>query len=260
MADDLSRVSGVRAVSLGGSRARGTHRPDSDVDIGVYYQGSVDRDALEALAARWTGRATTVTAPGGWGPWVDGGSWLTVDGTPVDWILRDVDRVAAQCERALRGEFSFHPQPGHPLGFLDVAYAGEVAVCRPLRDGHALLEDLTRRLTPYPEPLRDAMLHNVWQADFLLDGVEKGAKGGDVAYVSLCLVTAAMLIAHGWHGAARHWVTNEKGLVPGVERLPIDTRGFSGAVASVLRDLGSSPERLQESIAAMRAVPRPPAA
>jgi predicted nucleotidyltransferase len=33
----LRRVDGVETIALGGSRARGTARPDSDVDIGLYY-------------------------------------------------------------------------------------------------------------------------------------------------------------------------------------------------------------------------------
>lgn len=40
MAARLTAVPGIRAVALGGSRARGTHRPDSDWDLGLYYRGT----------------------------------------------------------------------------------------------------------------------------------------------------------------------------------------------------------------------------
>jgi hypothetical protein len=36
----LEGVPGIIGVVLGGSRARGTHRPDSDIDIGIYYDES----------------------------------------------------------------------------------------------------------------------------------------------------------------------------------------------------------------------------
>ena len=36
----LAQTPGVIAVVLGGSYARGTARPDSDVDLGVYYEPS----------------------------------------------------------------------------------------------------------------------------------------------------------------------------------------------------------------------------
>ncbi|MGS2647610.1 nucleotidyltransferase domain-containing protein [Streptosporangium sp. LJ11] len=81
LAQRLARIPGVVAVVLGGSRARGTHRPDSDIDLGLYYRGDLDVTALRALAEQETGEQTELTAPGGWGPWVDGGgssgSWPT---------------------------------------------------------------------------------------------------------------------------------------------------------------------------------------
>jgi predicted nucleotidyltransferase len=65
LAADLAGLPGVVAVVLGGSRAAGTHRPDSDWDLGLYYVeavgpliGSRDVDAIaellgvEPLAAR----------------------------------------------------------------------------------------------------------------------------------------------------------------------------------------------------------------
>ncbi|NLP84557.1 nucleotidyltransferase domain-containing protein [Microbacterium sp. CFH 90308] len=258
MAEELVAVRGVRAVALGGSRARGAHRPDSDVDLGVYYDRELlDVDALAVLAHRWVGRRVEIAPPGGWGPWVDGGGWLSVEGTDVDWILRDIGRVREQCHRARAGEFGFFAQPGHPLGFLDVAYAGEVAVAIPLQDPEGLLSELRTLMTPYPAALRAAMFRNLWQVDFLLDGAAKGAKRGDVAYVALCATTAVMFIAHAWHAAAGEWVVNEKGLVPGVARLHVDSRGFSESAADVLADLGRDPADLTRAIDDLRALPRP---
>ncbi|HEX2774189.1 MAG TPA: nucleotidyltransferase domain-containing protein [Micromonosporaceae bacterium] len=49
--DRLVAVQGVVAIALVGSRARGTHRPDSDWDLGLYYRGDLDVDGLRALAA-----------------------------------------------------------------------------------------------------------------------------------------------------------------------------------------------------------------
>lgn len=40
----LEGVPGIVGVVLGGSRARGTHRPDSDIDIGIYYDESAGFD------------------------------------------------------------------------------------------------------------------------------------------------------------------------------------------------------------------------
>ncbi len=265
MARALAAIPGIVAVSLGGSRARGTHRPDSDFDLGVYYRpGELDLAALGALAARWTGHAIPVAGPGGWGAWVDGGAWLEVDGTRIDWILRDVARVEEQCARAARGEFAFHPQPGHPLGFLDVSYAGEVATSFALSDSAGVLADLAARVTPYPEPLRKAMIDGLWQVDFLLDAAHKGARRADTTYVALCLAHAALLVAHAWHAAAGAWVLNEKGLVPGTVRLGGSVSGsgarrFVDVATAALAHPGVTPEELAVTIDALRAAPRPSA-
>src|SRR4051812_36829252 len=95
MAVELTRVRGVVGVMLGGRRAPGDALPSPDAALGVYYEGKPDTDGLTRLASRWSGREVAVGEPGSWGPWVDAGGWLEVEGTPVDWILRDVDRVAA---------------------------------------------------------------------------------------------------------------------------------------------------------------------
>ncbi|WP_290861674.1 nucleotidyltransferase domain-containing protein [Hamadaea sp.] len=106
IADRLAEIPGVVAVALGGSRARGTHRPDSDIDLGLYYRGSLAVDQLRAVASDLTGTPTEVTEPGGWGPWVNGGGWLTVDGWRVDWIYRDLDRVRRITDEVRAGKIA----------------------------------------------------------------------------------------------------------------------------------------------------------
>ncbi|WP_253272737.1 nucleotidyltransferase domain-containing protein [Arsenicicoccus sp. oral taxon 190] len=243
-------------VTLGGSRARGTHHAGSDVDLGVYYEASgsdsdsmsLDLAALQRVASAWSDEPAPVAGPGGWGPWVDGGAWLTVAGTPVDLILRSLARVAEQTERALRAELAFHPQPGHPLGFLDVSYAGELVTARVLADPDGALSRLRSRLGGYPAPLRDALVEAAWEADFLCTVARKALPREDVTYVALCLARALMLCAHAWHARAGAWVTNEKDLVPGVARLPLDTRGFTSRAAAALSRCGPGRDELARAI------------
>ena len=49
MAGRLGEVAGVAAVTLGGSWGRGEARPDSDVDLGLYY-GTVFPPDVESAA------------------------------------------------------------------------------------------------------------------------------------------------------------------------------------------------------------------
>jgi predicted nucleotidyltransferase len=76
-------------VLLGGSRARGEHTPDSDVDLGLYlyYRHPLDVVALGDLARDVAGAGARVTRPGEWGPWVDDGGCLRSAGTAMDWDL-----------------------------------------------------------------------------------------------------------------------------------------------------------------------------
>jgi predicted nucleotidyltransferase len=65
LAARLAAVDGVVGVVLGGSRARGTHRPDSDYDLGLYYVDRLDVATLRALADEVADEPTEITEPGG---------------------------------------------------------------------------------------------------------------------------------------------------------------------------------------------------
>lgn len=258
MASDLARIRGVVGVTLGGSRARGTATNDSDADLGVYLRGDVDDAAIAALADAWSDASERDrphwTPSGGWGPWVDGGAWLVVDGTRVDWIRRDLDRVDAQWLRAERGELAFHAQPGHPLGFLDVAYCGELALARVLVDPTGALAERKKRMRRMPAPLGAALASRLWEAEFTLAGAAKAATRGDAAYVALCVAHATLLAAHAIHGRDRAWATNEKGLVAAAAKLPHAPEGFATDVAAALTLARASAPELVQSVERARAV------
>jgi len=207
-------AAGLVGVTLGGSRSRGDHVAGSDWDLGLYYRGSYAAADLTRLASQWSETPVAIGEPGTWGPWVDAGGWLTVRGEPVDWILRDLDRVEEQWSRACRGDYAFHRQPGHPLGFLDVAYVGELAQSQVIGDPTGTLSRLADQYRAYPEALVAAFESGLWEADFILQFVAKGVRRGDAIFVNACLAQCTMLCAHAVMARARRWVTNEKGLVP----------------------------------------------
>jgi len=188
-----------RRVLLGGSRARGDHSPDSDVDFGVYYRPPLDVEALTELArqiasAREPAGLVTVTRPGDWGPWVDGGAWLSIDGVPVDWIYRDLDRVHAAWTDACAGRYRFHVQAGHPLGVPDFGYAGEVGLGTVLADPTGEFTGLHARTQDYPPALAEALVDGLWEARFLVAGAREAAARTDTA-AALVADTAAACTA-----------------------------------------------------------------
>lgn len=191
IAQRLQTINGVEAIALGGSRARGTHRSDSDIDIGIYYRPAypLDLDALERLAIEIDDqhRTALVTEFGSWGPWINGGGWLTVQSIQVDFLYRDLERVSACIHKCCDGHVQIAYQPGHPHGFLTHIYLAEVALSQPLWDPKETLLKLKARSVPYPPKLKQAILTQFqWEADFSLKVGRKGISRGDVSYVAGC--------------------------------------------------------------------------
>ncbi|WP_328540716.1 nucleotidyltransferase domain-containing protein [Streptomyces sp. NBC_00344] len=237
MAERLCGVPGIRAIALGGSRARGTHRPDSDWDLGLYYRGRPDLSALTELACDIADRPVEVAAPGGWGPWVDGGAWLTVGGVAVDWILRDLDRVERVWADCREGRYEVGIQPGHPLGFWSPAYPGEVALGRVLADPAGELTALRAQTLRYPEPLRRALSEAAWEAGFSVAAARKSARSGDVLHGSLCLSRAFGVLVQSLHAHHRVWCVNEKGALAAAAALPRTPTDFAARVSAALTAL-----------------------
>ena len=240
MAARLVRVPGIEAVALGGSRARGTHRPDSDWDLGVYYRGTPDAAALASLASEFQGTPVEVAAPGGWGPWVNGGAWLTVDGVAVDWILRDLDRVESVWSDCRDGRYEVGTQAGHPLGFWSPCYVGEVALGKVLADPDGRLTVLQKAARVYPEPLRRALTEAAWEADFSVAAARKSAPAGDTLHVALCLSKAFGVLAQSLHAHHHVWCLNEKGALAAAAALPDTPADFADRVSKALRGLDAA--------------------
>jgi predicted nucleotidyltransferase len=248
LAGQLVAVPGVVGVVLGGSRARRDHTPESDTDLGLYYRRPLDTEALGALARRVGGPAARVTEPGGWGPWVDGGGWLRIDGEPVDWIYRDLDRVTAVWASAGQGRYSFHHQPGHPLGFVDIAYPGELALSRILADPAGELTALQAEVRVYPAALAEALVGGLWEGDFLVAVARKAVSRGDSTYLAGCLFRLVGVCVHALHGAGRRWLVNEKGAVAAAAAIPGAPAEFRARAEAVFAQLDGAPERLTSAI------------
>ena len=235
----LSEVPGVGAIVLGGSRAAGTSTPHSDYDLGLYYERDHPLDIASLAASVRTlddaGPAASVTPIGGWGPWINGGGWLTIDGRRVDLLYRDLRRVRSVITQCRRGQVERHYQPGHPHAFVSAIYMGEVACCKPLWDPSGIVHRLKRRTLPYPEPLRRGLTRTfLWEARFAMENARHGRAREDVAYVVGRCFRSAACLCQVLFAINRTYLLNEKGAVLCTQRLVLSPGDFSARVTAGL--------------------------
>ena len=97
-------------LSLSPSEGRGRRIPLSRVLTGTSASTTgMGSTPADIVALGWPGQ---VFAPGEWGRIVNGGAWLTVDGTKVDLIYRDLDEVLHWTAAAGEGQFEIHREVG----------------------------------------------------------------------------------------------------------------------------------------------------
>lgn len=232
VADRLAGLAGVEAVTLGGSRAQGTHRPDSDWDLAIYYRGRFDPRDLRDLG--WPGEVSEL---GAWGGGVfNGGAWLRIDDTPVDVHYRDLDVVEHELTEARAGRFRIEPLLFHLAGIPSYLVVGELAINRMLR-GELPSPD-------YPPALAANAPAVWWGLADLGFGYARAnhAPYGATAQCAGLVVQAATQAAHAVLAGRGEWVTNEKSLLTRAGLTDVDD-----LVAA------ATPEKLTELVDAARA-------
>ncbi|MFJ8532452.1 nucleotidyltransferase family protein [Streptomyces sp. NPDC093591] len=235
-ADRLAALPAVRAVALGGSRAQGTHTPDSDWDLAIYYRGAFDPADLRAVG--WEGEVSEV---GGWGGGVfNGGAWLTIDGRRVDVHYRDLDVVERELVEAEEGRFRVEPLLFHLAGIPSYLVVAELAINQVLRGA-------LPRPAAYPEKLRRTARERWYDTARATLGYAQAnhVPAGRLTEVAGAIATAAVQAGHAVLAGRGEWVTNEKRLL---ERAGL--RGVDGVIGS----LGVRPDRLGGAVAEAEAL------
>lgn len=229
VADRLAALPGVIAVSLGGSRAQGTHRPDSDWDFAIYYRARFDPQALRDVG--WPGEVFDV---GGWGGGVfNGGAWLRVDERRTDVHYRDLDSVEHEIAESGEGRFRVEPLMFHLVGIPSYLVVAELAVSRVLRG--------SLPKPGYPAALRARAPEVWWERAEMTFGYARDyhANGGRVAECVGLVAQAASYTAHAVLAARGEWITNDKTLL---------TRAGLREIDEFIVATGSERESLLEAV------------
>jgi len=253
IAERLRDVQGIVAVSLGGSLARGAGKPGSDIDLGLYYDPDARPaiETLQALAGSFDDahREGILTDYGGWGPWIDGGGWLTVGGQRVDLLYRDLARMKHFVGECLAGRTSLHRMGGHPHGFHTHIYLAEIYYGVPLYDPQGVLGTLKAELTPYPPKLKETLVKTfLWQANFDLLIARKSAHRGESYYVAGCSFECASDLIQVVYALNERYFINQKGSLEEASSFPLLPEGFAETISEVMARPGRTPGELEGSL------------
>jgi len=249
---ELQTVDGLVAVTLGGSWAAGRQRPDSDVDLGLLYRADrpLDVAAVKRVAGRLNDTPDPVVTPlGGWGTWVNGGSWLTIQGFRTDFLYRDFDFVTEIIDEVLggRGRVDYWQQP--PYGFYSEIYCAEIQACRPLHDLEGIIEPLKEKTRVYPEVLKRRQVSGwLWGARFTLTTVKHAPQDGLTYLVAGHLTRAATEMIHALYALNEVWFMNDKYVYPEIAEFQIKPPDFMARLDAICGGL-RTPADMQRQVA-----------
>ena len=250
---ELANVEGVEAVVLGGSRARSYATSDSDLDIGVFY--SEERPFLIADIRGLANRINDEPRPAvsdfyGWGPWVNGGAWLTVHGQRMDFLYRNLQHVERTIRAAKEGHYELDYDQQPPFGFFSVTYLGEIEACIPLFDPHDLIGPLKNRVADYPEALRRAVVFDyLRRVEFGINAFARKLAGRGNVYGTVgCLARLSNQLTLVLFALNDTYLVNDKTALVEIAKFPLAPADFASRINRLLSNPGRTPEQLTVSV------------
>ena len=257
--EELNDIPGVIGIVLGGSRARGNNLETSDIDIGIYYDEYLgfNTEDLSVAAAKLDDehRENLVTPIGGWGPWVNAGGWLTIDGYHVDFILRDIDRVEEEINDCIEGKITTNYQTGHPHGYLNVMYMGEVSICNILLDKYKKIAQLKNKTKPYPKRLKDVMVNYfMFEACFSLMHAESNIDKDDISYVAGHIFRSVSCLNQLLFAANEEYCINEKRAVKIIDSFEIKPKNYKKRIDEIFTLISSNPEDTKKAVEILKEI------
>lgn len=238
LVDDLKRIRNIAALVLGGSHAAGGATEKSDLDIGIYYFNDQPFDIGElrqVAASHVVEQPFTLTGYYEWGPWVNGGAWLTTATGEVDLLYKNIEQVKATIARAQEGVWENHFEQQPPFGFSSLIFLGETKVCIPLYDPANVITELKAMIHEYPVRLRKNVIQqSLWSAAFTLFQATKFAAGNDIYNVSGCLTRATKNIVDALFALNEWYPLGDKRAIQLLDQAPQRPAQFASRVAAML--------------------------
>jgi hypothetical protein len=257
MALQLSEIPGIAAVVLGGSYPRGTARPDSDLDVGLYYseESPPNVEVIRALVEQLSipDCPPTVTGFYEWGPWVNGGAWIQTAAGKVDLLYRNIEQVRRVVDECQAGIYHHHFYQQPTFGFVSVIYLAETKSCLTLFDRQLVVSELKRRVDIYPARLQERLIQDsLSMAEFAFVHAHGFAQRGDIFNTVGCLGRIAFLLTQSLFAVNAEYYFGDKGSMEAIERFAAQPDQFSRRLQGVLALSMTAPRELQYALQEMQ--------
>ncbi|MBD3316787.1 MAG: hypothetical protein GF344_13450 [Chitinivibrionales bacterium] len=235
--ETLKRCADVQGIAVVGSYATGTQRPDSDIDICAFYDTTLDTRALaHSIANEFNLSVSDVplTPLGGWGKWVDGGGWLTLEGQRVDIVYRNITRLEWVIKNVNAGEIELDYLQVPAFGYFNFTWVAELQATDPIFDPEGRITRLIDRSTAFPAPLQkkctELFLHI---AQFASDIGKKTFAREEWYTARPCCDRAIWATCVALYAANAVWIPAEKRVMKEIDRLPFVPKGFADRCVQV---------------------------
>lgn len=249
--DALVGMTGIVGLALGGSRAYGTARDDSDIDIGLFFDITNSRqliniyNAISLLDDRNTKGASGASELGSMS---DVGRWV-INGQDVDILLRDINKVKKAISDCLVGKVEILHDANRLRGISNAVYAGEVCYNIDIYDPFGTLAEMRELTNPYPEKLAGSLINKFSRDSAIsLGAALPAAHRGEYIYVYGYIHRAATSLNEILFAAEGRYLINEKNSVEVAATFPIAPRQYSERMANTFNLLTIQPKDMVAAI------------
>lgn len=172
------------------------------------------------------------------------GGLLKINRYNVDLILRDISRVESVLEECKEGIVYFNYQLGHPHGFYNVMYIGELSIAKLLWRKNDKILKIKEEAEAYPKKMKQSIINfSKFESEFSIDLASKSVKNNDTYYISAHIVRALSQLNQLLFALNESYCLNEKRAVEIIEKLSIHPINYRMKVNSIFKDLGNNDEK-----------------
>ena len=258
LVDQLSGITGMVAIVLGGSYASGAQHETSDLDIGLYY---FEANPFSIADIRRIADGISIQGPATvtgfyeWGAWVNGGAWIHTPHGKVDFLYRNFDQIQRTIDEAQQG-ISHHDYDQQPAyGFYSVIYLAETQICIPLYDPGLLITQLKRRVEVYPPKLKEKIISDsLWAAEFTLLHARGFAAQGDIYNTVGCLTRVVSNITQALFALNESYFIRDKQVLQTIGRFSNLPPGYITQINRILACPGANVQELTGSVSDLERV------